>query len=111
MSDDGREARKKRAALLKALREERQESVKRAQALLKEQNATRRTIREAMADGPKTVPELAEATGMPTHEVLWYISAMKKYGLVVEEGADDMDEYYLYGLAGVADSPQREEEK
>jgi predicted transcriptional regulator len=99
MSDNGKEARKKKAAQLKALREERQESVKRAQALLKEQNATRKIIREAMVDGPKTVPELAEATGMPADEVLWHMSAMKKYGLVVEEGADDMDEYYLYGLA------------
>ena len=94
-----KEEAKKRTARLKALRAERQESVKQAQALLKEQNAVRKAIRTAMQAGPHTVPELAAATGLPASEVLWHISAMKKYDLVVEEGPDEFDEYYLYRLA------------
>ena len=98
MSTQKEEA-KKRTARLKALREERQESVQQAQMLLKEQNAARKIIRAAMQDGPHTVPDLAAATGLPSSEVLWHISAMKKYDLVAEEGPDDFDEYYLYRLA------------
>ena len=88
---------KKRAQLLKQLREEHQETVERTQALLKGQNAIRKQIRQAMSDGPKTVPEVAEATGLPPKEVLWHITAMKKYDLVAEVGMDG--EYYQYQLA------------
>ena len=93
-----KEEAKLRTARLKALREERPESVKQAQALLKEQTAARKAINSALQAGPQTVPALAAATGLPAHEVLWYISTLKKYDLVAEEGPDDMDEYYLYRL-------------
>jgi predicted transcriptional regulator len=88
---------KKRTAMLKRLREEHQDTVERTQALLKEQNAIRKQIRQAMAGGPKTVPEVAEATGMPGDQVLWHLTAMKKYDLVVETGMGG--EYYQYQLA------------
>lgn len=87
---------KKRAQLLKQLREEHKETVVRAQELLKEQNAIRKQIRQAMKDAPKTVPEVAEATGLPTDQVLWHITAMKKYDLAVEGEMDG--EYFQYAL-------------
>jgi predicted transcriptional regulator len=83
--------------MLKRLRTEHEEAVERAQALLKEQKAVRRQICQAMTDGPKTVPEVAEGSGLPANEVLWHITAMKKYDLVVETGMDG--EYYQYQLA------------
>ena len=46
--------------------------------------------------GRCAVPQLAQATGMTTHDVLWHMAAMKKYGTVEETGMDDDDEYYLY---------------
>ncbi len=85
---------KKRAIFLKRLREEHKESVAQAQELLKAQQATRREICQVMRETPKTVPEIAAATGLPTHDVLWHVTAMKKYGLVVETGM--CGEYYLY---------------
>jgi hypothetical protein len=88
---------KKRTALLKRLREEHKETVARTQALLKEQKAIRRQICQAIRDTPKTVPEVAEATGLPTDQALWHITAMKKYDLAVETGM--CGEYYLYQLA------------
>ena len=88
---------KNRTAMLKRLREEHQDTVERTQALLKEQNAVRKQIRQAMSGGPKTVPEVAEATSMPGDQVLWHVTAMKKYDLVVETGMDG--EYYQYQLA------------
>ena len=88
--------------MLKSLREEHADTVQRTQALLKEQNAIRKQIRQAMTDGPKTVPEVAEASGLPANEVLWHITAMKKYDLVTETGMSG--EYYQYELTQEARS-------
>ncbi len=95
MSD--RKAAKARTARLKRLREVHQESVERTQAALKEQQAFRKELRKAMAGGPKTVPQIAGACGLPTDEVLWHVTALKKYDEVVETGMDG--EYYQYQLA------------
>lgn len=94
MSQDGA---KNRADLLKRLREQHQASVTATQALLRELQAIRKQIRQAMQDEPRTIPELAVATGLPAHEVLWHVIAMKKYNLVAEAGLDEG--YYRYCLA------------
>ena len=91
---NNKEAAKKRAILLKRLREEHKETVTRTQVLLKEQKAIRRQICQHMREAPKVVPEIAELTGIPADQVLWHITAMKKYGLVNETGM--CGEYYLY---------------
>lgn len=86
-----------RGEMLKRLREQHAESVQRTQALLKEQKRVQKEICQIMRDTPKTVPEVAEAVGMPTQEVLWYIASFKKYGLVVENGM--CGDYPLYQKA------------
>ncbi len=84
------------AQTLVRLREERKETVTRAQALLKEQQVKRKAIRNAMKDGPKTVPEVADLTGFSSHDVMWHMMAMRKFDLIEEL---DMDgEYYRYQL-------------
>jgi hypothetical protein len=87
---------KKKAQVLKRLREDHKDSVARTQTLLKEQKAIRGQICHAMRDGPKTVPEVAESTGLAADRVLWHITAMKKYDLVTE--GDMCGEYYTYEL-------------
>jgi len=62
----------------------------------RQQAKTHKLLTAALKDGPKTVPELAEATAMPSHEVLWKLMGMKKYGLVVE--GEERDGYYQYAL-------------
>ena len=62
------------------------------------QTKTRKKIIQTLEDGPKTVPEVAKATAMPSHEVLWKLMGMKKYGLVVE--GEERDGYYQYALKG-----------
>jgi predicted Rossmann fold nucleotide-binding protein DprA/Smf involved in DNA uptake len=62
----------------------------------REQAKTRKKILQALEDSPKTVPEIAEATAMPSHEVLWKLLGMKKYGLVVE--GEERAGYYEYAL-------------
>jgi predicted Rossmann fold nucleotide-binding protein DprA/Smf involved in DNA uptake len=86
-----------RAALLKRLRKEHEETVARTQELLREQKAIRREICRAMGDHPRTVLEVAQATGLPSPKVLWHLTAMKTYGLVAEVGM--CGEYYQYQLA------------
>ncbi len=96
-----KEKARQKAQLLKRLREERKTSVTHARALMKEQNAIRKQIRQALKGGPKTVPQVAEATGLPSEKVLWHIVALKKYNLVVEGEMDE--EYYTYQLAEEAE--------
>jgi predicted transcriptional regulator len=85
---------KKRGAVLKQIRDQHKDDVERTRALLKEQQAIRRQICQVLRDGPKIVPEVAQATGLPAHRVLWHLTAMKKYNLVAEVGM--CEEYYLY---------------
>jgi len=86
-----------RGELLKHLREQHAATVERTQALLKEQKRVQQEICKTLRDTPKSVPEVAEALGMPAHEVLWYIASYKKYGLIVEKGM--CSDYPLYQKA------------
>lgn len=86
-----------RGEMLKRLREQHAESVKRTQALLKEQKRVQKEICQVMRDTPKTVPEVAEVVGMSPNKVLWYIASFKKYGLIVENGM--CGDYPLYQKA------------
>ena len=82
-------SKKEKTQVLKRLREEHSETVGQTQALVKKQNAIRKDIRKELAEGSKTVPEIATIIDLPTHEVLWHISAMKLYKLVAEDGMKD----------------------
>ena len=75
-----------RGELLKQLRTTHAESVKRAQELLKEQKHMQQVLCAFFREQPRTVPEAAQATGIPANKVLWFVAAMKKYGVVVEAG-------------------------
>ena len=84
------------AMALKMLRQERQESIARAKAAIKEQNQIISAIRKALAGEGKTIPELAAAVDMATDVVLKYVATLKRYGIVAE-GAKDGD-YFKYEL-------------
>ena len=85
---------KEKAQVLKQLREEYKDSVARTRELLKVNKKIHGDICKVIRDEAKTVPEIAAAVNMPTHEVLWHIIAMKKYDIVEETGK--CGEYYLY---------------
>ena len=92
MSD--REEAKMRAEVLKDLRAKHQKTVDKTQALLKEQGKIERAILKLVKKESKTVPALAAELEMPTHRVLWLLTALKKYDRVMEDGMDG--EYVLY---------------
>ena len=91
-----KEEAKKRGIFLRRLREEHKETVASTQLLLREQKAIRKQICQHMREEPRAVPEIAEMTGIPASQVLWHITAMKKFGLVIETGM--CGEYYLYQM-------------
>jgi predicted transcriptional regulator len=95
---EGRETARKRTEMLMALRQEHAEAVSRTQALLREQQRVRKALRQAMESGAQTVPELARIIGLPSEQVLWHLTAMRKYGLVEETGMDEDGAYCRYRL-------------
>jgi hypothetical protein len=59
----------------------------------------RKTLMEALkGEEGKTIPQLAEITGLDPSETTYYLMTLLKFGDVAVEGVDDMDEYYLYKL-------------
>jgi hypothetical protein len=91
--------------VLKRLRGVRRDTVKTVTLRVKEQQRSVRAIKEVLADGTATVPEISEATGIESAEVLWYVATLKNYGEIIE-GPKDGD-YFRYqlvgGLAGAGD--------
>jgi len=66
-------------------------------ARIREHNKIKAAIRKALADGPKTPPQVAEATGYPVQQVFWHMMSMRKYGQIHEAGEEAG--YRLYALA------------
>jgi len=64
--------------------------------LTRRQAAIRKQLTKTLQEGPKTVPQLAAASGFPTHELFWHLMAMKKYGQIVE--GEERDGYFEYAL-------------
>ena len=83
---------------LKVLRQERKDYIERARTSIKESNKIIKAIKDQLAAGPKTVPEMAAALDMDSAKVLSFVAALKKYGEVVE-GPKDGD-YFSYAMAG-----------
>jgi hypothetical protein len=69
------------------------------QALLdyvREINAARSAIKRALTGGPLTVPAVATAAGLSTRQTLWILTAMRKYGSVIEDSQEGS--YMRYAL-------------
>lgn len=99
MTTIDKEVKRKRNEMLADLRKEKRDQVALAQSALKEQQAVRKTLSRVMQGEARSIPEIAETTDIPPHDVLWHVNAMKKYGEVIEDGMDEDFEYYLYRLA------------
>ena len=92
---------------LKKLKAARKEQIAGATKRMQAQRRALKAIKASLADSELTVPELAEATGLPVDQVLWFVASMKKYGEILE-GAKAGD-YYRYKLGRPAD-PETEPE-
>lgn len=82
---------------MKRLRESRKQIIKATSARVKENRKAVKAIKEQLQDEAKTIPEIAEAIGLASAEVLWFVATLKKYGEIVEGDKDGG--YFRYGLA------------
>jgi predicted Rossmann fold nucleotide-binding protein DprA/Smf involved in DNA uptake len=64
--------------------------------IIRDEHVMRARILEALADGPLTVPQIAAAVGKPTHEVVFWVMGLRKYGWVAEIKEVDDDGYFQY---------------
>lgn len=58
----------------------------------------RKAIMEALKAGPKTIPQVAAETQLSLPDTTYFMMTLFKFGDVVVESLDDMDEYYFYEL-------------
>jgi predicted Rossmann fold nucleotide-binding protein DprA/Smf involved in DNA uptake len=81
---------------LKSLRQSRKKTIDAVKERVKETRSIRKKLSEALSEGPKTVPELTQATGIPSQLVLWHLTSMKKYGKVGE--GDQSGDYFQFAI-------------
>lgn len=87
---------------LKQLRQKRSGTIERARKMIKAYNRRIAAIKSELTAEARTVPEIAEALGMETADVLVIVAALRKYGEVVEEVK--AGDYFKYRLVGEAAS-------
>ena len=64
--------------------------------VVREEMAMHGAILAALKDGPRTVPEIAEAIGAPTREVVIWVMGMRRYGWLSEIKGSEGDGYFRY---------------
>ena len=64
--------------------------------VIREEPVMRARILELLEIEPRTVPELAAAMDCPTHEVLFWIMGMRRYGRVREVKGVTDEGYFRY---------------
>jgi predicted Rossmann fold nucleotide-binding protein DprA/Smf involved in DNA uptake len=64
--------------------------------IIRDEHLMRRRILEALEAGPLTIPEIAEAIGKPTHEVVFWVMGMRKYGHLAEIKEATDEGFYPY---------------
>ena len=58
-------------------------------------------VTEALTEGPRTIPEIAQKLNYPSPEVTKWVMAMRRYGKVIEIPKNRADDYYQYKLVEV----------
>ena len=64
--------------------------------IVREETFMRARILEVLAEGPHTVPEIAAAIGRPTHEAMFWVMGMRRYGQVRDVKEAAIDGYFRY---------------
>jgi predicted transcriptional regulator len=61
-----------------------------------EQQKVYKTLRAALKNGPRTVPQLAKECSLPSPTVMWHLMALRRYGQVLD--GPEENGYLLYTL-------------
>jgi hypothetical protein len=68
--------------------------------IIREEPVMRSRILAVLAGGPLTVPEIAAAIDAPTHEVVFWVMGMRRYGWLAEIKGSTVDGYFQYERTG-----------
>jgi len=63
--------------------------------VVRDEMLMRDRVLAVLEDGPKTVPEIADALGCPSHEVMYWVMAARKYGYL-DESIPTEEGYFRY---------------
>ena len=66
--------------------------------VMRDEILMRDRIVAVLRDGAMTIPSVAAALDYPTPEVVLWMMAMRRYGLIEEVGRADEDGYFQYEL-------------
>jgi hypothetical protein len=64
--------------------------------IVRDEQVMRRRILAALADGPLMVPEIAAAVERPSHEVMFWVMGLRKYGWLAEIKEVTDEGYFRY---------------
>lgn len=64
--------------------------------VIRDEHLMRARILGLLADGPRTIPEIAGGLGRPTSEVTFWVMGMRKYGYLAEIKEVTDEGYYQY---------------
>jgi hypothetical protein len=64
--------------------------------IIRDEHLMRLRILKALAGGPLTVPQIAEAIDRPAHEVMYWVMGLRKYGHLAEVKEPTAEGFYLY---------------
>ncbi len=68
--------------------------------VIREEPVMRARILAALDDGPLTVPQIAAAIDAPTHEVVYWVMGMRRFGWLAEVKGSESDGYFSYEPTG-----------
>jgi predicted Rossmann fold nucleotide-binding protein DprA/Smf involved in DNA uptake len=66
--------------------------------VIRDEHSMKAPILEALGDGPRTIPQIAEAIGKPAREVTIWVMGLRKYGWIMEIKEVDDEGYFPYAL-------------
>jgi hypothetical protein len=64
--------------------------------IIRDEQFMRARILKVLESGPQTIPQIAEALGRPSHEVVLWVMGLRKYGWLAEIKEVDDDGYFSY---------------
>ena len=67
--------------------------------VLRDEMVMKDRIASLLREGPRTIPEIAEALSCPVREVTLWVMAMRRYGALEELPKPKADEYFRYRVA------------
>ena len=68
--------------------------------IVREEPVMRDQILAALAQGPLTIPEIAAGLGVPSHEAVFWVMGMRRFGYLREVKGVDADGFFRYEPTG-----------